>query len=250
MDQLYTLLNGLYHFPIEQMAKYSLLRRVDTKFLYPASKLGTLIKLLGEYYGILPASEQPIASYQTLYFDSPDKIFYYQHHRGKRDRFKIRIRHYLDRKLTFMEVKCKTNHNITNKVRRKLDYLNNSINGDEQSFLRDQMPYDPTTIVSQVWTNFYRITLVGLGFKERLTVDLGLTFEADDKQHSMQELAIIEIKQPRFWSRSPAMIALRTLGVRPSSMSKYCTAQATLFPSLRSNRFHPSLRDIRRIINV
>ncbi len=72
MNQLYTMLSGFDRFPIEQMANYALLRRVDTKFLYPANELGTLIQSLSEYYGILPACEQPIASYQTLYFDSPD----------------------------------------------------------------------------------------------------------------------------------------------------------------------------------
>ncbi len=250
MTRLGTMLNDLDRFPVEQMDDYALLRRVDTKFLYPAEKLGALIQSLGKCYGLLPAGEQPIASYQTLYFDTPSKAFFHQHRRGQRDRYKIRIRHYLERELSFLEVKRKTNHNVTIKVRRKRDFLDSSINGDERSFLKDQTPCDPSRIVPQVWTNFYRITLVGLGIRERLTVDLGLAFEADRKEHRMHGLAVIEIKQPRFWARSPAMLALRARGIRPSGMSKYCTAQATLFPGLRCNQFRPSLRNIRRMIHV
>ncbi len=250
MNQLNTMLNDLDRIPVEQIKDYALLKRVDTKFLFPAERLGALIQSIGEYYRLLPAREQPIASYKSLYFDSPDKIFYHQHHRGQRDRFKIRIRHYLDRELSFLEVKRKTNHNITIKTRQKREFLDNSINGEEQSFIKNKTDCDFSIIVPQVWINFYRITLVGLGFKERLTIDLGLAFETNLEKHGMHRLAIIEIKQPRFWARSPAMLALRKRRVRPSGMSKYCTAQTTFFPGLRCNRLQPSLRDIRRVNNV
>ncbi len=250
MNRLGTLLNDLDRFPLEQMDNYALLRRVDTKFLYPADELGALIQSLGNDYGLLLSGEHPFATYQTLYFDTPDKTFFHQHRRGQRDRYKIRIRHYLERELSFLEIKRKTNHNVTVKVRRKQDFLDSTINGDELSFLKDRAPCDPSRIVPQIWTNFHRITLVGLGIKERLTVDLGLAFETRDESHSMDGLAVIEVKQPRFWARSPAMLALRARGIRPSGMSKYCTAQATLCPGLRCNRFRPSLRNIRRMIHV
>ncbi len=249
-SRLVATLNKLDRFPVEKLADRALLRRVDTKFLYPAEELESLIQSLGEDYGLLPAGEHPIATYRTLYFDSPDKSFFHQHRRGQRDRFKIRIRHYLEREVSFLEVKRKTNHDVTVKARRKRDFLDSSINGEERSFLQDRTPCDPSQIVPQVWTNFHRITLVGLGIKERLTVDLGLEFEADFERHHMHGLAIIEVKQPRFWSRSPAMLALRARGIRPSGMSKYCTAQAALFPDLRCNRFRPSLRNIRRLTHV
>ncbi len=250
MSRLSATLRGLDRFPVENLSDRALLRRVDTKFLYPAEGLDSLIRSLSEHYGLLLAGGQPIASYQTLYFDSPDKTFYHQHHQGRRDRFKIRIRHYLERELSFLEVKRKTNHDVTIKVRRKRDFLDNTIIGDGQSFLAEHTPCDPSRIVPQVWTNFYRITLIGLNIKERMTVDLGLEFEADCERQHMHGLAVIEIKQPRFWARSPAMLALRAQGIRPSGMSKYCAAQATMNPGLRCNRFQPSLRHIRRMIHV
>ena len=249
-NRLETTLNDLDRFPVEKLGDCALLRRVDTKFLYPADELGALIQSLDKCYGLLPAGGQAVASYRTLYFDTPDRIFFHQHRRGQRDRFKIRIRHYLERELSFLEVKRKTNHNVTIKVRRKRDFLDSSINGDERSFLAECTPCDPSLITPQVWTNFSRITLVGLGISERLTIDLGLAFEASHREHHMHGLAVIEIKQPRFWARSPAMLALRARGIRPSGMSKYCTAQATLCPDLRRNRFRSSLRNIRRMTHV
>lgn len=250
MNRLNTLLNKLERIPIEQIKDFALQRRVDTKFVVPAEMLSSFIQSISEHYQLLPACEQPIASYKSLYFDSDDKIFYYQHHRGQRDRFKIRIRHYIDRELSYLEVKRKTNHNITIKSRRKREFFNNTIDCDEWSFLENETGCDSSLIVPQAWINFQRITMIGDGFKERLTIDLGLTFETKIESHSLHKLAIIETKQPRFWARSPAMLALRKHGVRPSSMSKYCTAQTTLFPDLRCNRLKPSLRNIRRINHV
>lgn len=250
MSPLGTTLGELDRVPVEFMADYALLRRVDSKYLCRADELTDLIQSLGNHYGLLLAGEQSIATYRTVYFDTPDKLFYHQHRRGRRDRFKIRIRHYPDREVSFLEVKRKTNHDTTIKTRSARDSNDSTIDANEQSFLRERAPCDPSGITPQVWTNFSRITLIGLRVKERLTVDLGLKFGAGGEWYHMDGLAIIEVKQPRFEARSPAMLALRERGIRPSSMSKYCIAQAALFPDLRCNRFRSSLRNIQRMIHV
>ncbi|MCP4574025.1 MAG: polyphosphate polymerase domain-containing protein [bacterium] len=250
MNRLNTMLDDLQRVPVERLGECALMRRVDTKFLYPAAELDSFIRTLGGSYGVLPAGGSNIASYRTLYFDSPDKTFYHQHRRGRRDRFKVRVRHYLDRELTYLEVKRKTNHNVTVKKRLRLGFLEVGLGGSEAEFLRDHLPGDPFVIRPAIWTNFSRITLVSANDRERLTVDLGLEFEAGRRRHRVEGLAIVEVKQPRFRPRSPAMLVLRERGIRPSGMSKYCTAQAILSPGLRRNRFHRVLRTIGRIGHV
>jgi len=97
MERLTHLLEDMREFPPEDLQKRSLQRRVDTKFLCAATALNDLVPALGGDYGLLLACGEPLARYRTLYFDSPDRRFYHQHRRGRRDRFKVRSRHYLDR---------------------------------------------------------------------------------------------------------------------------------------------------------
>jgi len=252
MTRLETALERLPRYPPERLDDSCLLRRVDTKFLYAgplpdlAEELGGLVELLGRSYGVLHAGGRPIASYQTLYFDSPDKTYFHQHRRGERDRFKVRIRHYPDRQLSVLEVKRKTNQDVTVKTRLDKDFLDDALAASDQLFLKEHSPCDPRSLLPQVWTDFSRITLVGLEAAERLTLDLHLEFRAGRQRHRLAGLAVIEVKQPRFSPRTPAMLALRARGMRPSGVSKYCAAQVTLFPTLRDNWLRPSLRKIRR----
>lgn len=243
-------LAGLPRFPVERLAELALSRRMDTKFLFPAKCLGDFIGALGDHYGPLSAAEKTIASYQTLYFDTRDLTFFHQHHRGERARYKIRIRHYLDRELSYLEVKRKTNHNVTEKTRRLQNFLDDSISSADLEFLEGRSSVDPARIVPQVRTKFSRISLLGLNIRERITLDLGLEFEYGQQRLGLDGLAIIEVKQLHFSARSPAMLALRALGIRPSRVSKYCTALTTLLPNIRSNRFRPALRRIRRLTHV
>ncbi len=235
---------------IESLQACALLRRVDSKFLVPVSALKSLLPALQENYGILPAGGNELANYQTLYFDSEDKVFFHQHRRGQRDRFKVRIRHYLDRQKSYLEVKRKTNRDLTIKSRCQRPFLSDRLNAEDIWFLREHTQLRPPQLHGQLWTDFSRITLVGLGFEERLTIDLKLSFKWGVQNYPLNKLAVIEVKQPRFSARSPAMLALRQQGLRSSGMSKYCIAQITLHPRLRSNRLQPRLRNIARIAYV
>lgn len=253
-DEMMTPLNHqlskLHEFPVEKLGEKALLKRVDTKFLAPASRLPALIELLSDGYGLLPAGGEAIADYRTLYFDSPERRLYHQHRRGRRDRFKIRIRHYLDRSLTMLEVKCKNNHGITSKNRLDHDFGDHRLSGEDRVYLTEHSPGDGQEYEPQIWTNFRRITLVGLHSAERLTIDLNLEFSSRTAHQKMPGLAIIEMKQPHFHPRSEAIMALRAQGLRKDSMSKYCTAQAMLNPELRQNRFLPVLKRAERLSHV
>lgn len=245
-----TLLDDVPDFPPEELATRALLRRIDTKFLCATSKLSDLIPALGGEYGLLRAGGHSVARYSTLYFDTADRRFYHQHRRGRRDRFKVRIRHYLDRALSMLEIKRKSNHGVTSKSRRPHEFADHELSLDDRAFLARRMPCKTDNVEPQIWTDFRRITLVGLATEERLTIDFGLEFVAGRMRHPLPGLAIVEVKQPHFQPRSTAMLALRGLGTRRSRMSKYCIGQATLSPELRQNRFRRTLRKVRRICRV
>ena len=71
-------------------------------------------------YNILEVNNDKFSEYESLYFDQEDFKFYNDHHRGKSNRLKIRIRKYKSNGLAFLEVKKKaqrTNHKIKDKIK-------------------------------------------------------------------------------------------------------------------------------------
>ena len=106
----------------------------------------------------------------------------------------------------------------------------------------------PTATLSpSCWIHYPRVTLVGVHHEERLTLDLGLTFDQHDEPVGFDGAVIAEVKQPRFAPRSPAMRALRGVGARRRRVSKYCSGIALLEPTRRTHVFRPTLRDLHRM---
>ncbi|MBN1961107.1 MAG: VTC domain-containing protein [Deltaproteobacteria bacterium] len=67
--------------------------------------LDRVLLALAKDYGLRPGIATLWAHYVTHYYDSPNFELFCDHRRGKRIRYKIRVRHYLDRKLSFTEIK-------------------------------------------------------------------------------------------------------------------------------------------------
>src|SRR5262245_34239806 len=91
--------------PLELLADRELLRRIDSKYVLPASGLPELAAGLGDGYAVLRVPTGSVAAYRSLYFDTPDLRSFHDHRRGRRIRHKIRVRHYPDREVSFLEIK-------------------------------------------------------------------------------------------------------------------------------------------------
>ena len=103
---------------LEQSGDASLMKRTDTKFVFPSILLPAILGNLKPSYRILEVDNGiRLQRYQTLYFDTPDFQLYQQHHNGQCDRFKLRVRSYLNSDINYLEVKKKDNHNVTQKSR-------------------------------------------------------------------------------------------------------------------------------------
>ncbi len=234
----------------EVLLARQLLRRTDSKFLLSAFQLPHLLEQLREDYSILRAGGNAIATYQTLYFDTPALRCFHDHRRGRRTRHKVRIRHYPDRRVSYLEIKTKRNEAVTDKQRVQRPFGDTEMAERDREFVAGHSSLPASELQPQVWTNFRRVTLVGNHTNERVTVDCALEFVRGGSRRALSELAIVEVKQSPFSSRTPVMRALRALGVgRPASASKYCTATAFLHPGLRLNRLRPTLRNVERFVN-
>jgi hypothetical protein len=100
---------------LEELSRVSLLDRIDTKWFFHRSLVPELLARLGDNYFILEAAGTRIASYDSLYFDTPELTFYRQHHNKQKTRVKVRFRQYVESNLTYAEIKHKTNTGRTAK---------------------------------------------------------------------------------------------------------------------------------------
>ncbi len=252
------------------LKRRDLLKRVDTKFVAPAEALDSVFSGLENDYAKVLANGAAWATYETLYFDTPGERFFHDHRRGRLGRHKVRIRHYVDRKLTYFEVKLKSNRRITTKLRRSKEFGCSSLNDEDRSLAAKHPAVPISRLEPRLWTMFSRLLLVGREHHERVTIDLGVTFrhgkgerraaldalDAIEVGHrplvralaaTPRALAIVEVKQPRYQSRTPIMLALRRQNIRQQRSSKYCTGVVLTDPTIRSHRFLKSFKQIARL---
>lgn len=228
------------------LSRRRLLRRTDSKFVMRVGDLPALVESLVDGYRVLLAGTEPLASYRTLYFDTPELDCFHDHRRGRRPRNKVRIRHYDERGLTFLEIKTKRSELETRKYRKARPFGESGLDPTDRAFIAEHCGY-AADLAPTIWTDFRRLTLLSIEFNERVTIDLGLQFHRDGDRADVGQVAIVEVKQAPFCVRSPAMQALRTIGVRKASASKYCTATMLTRTGLRFNRLRPVLRTIERL---
>ena len=114
------LLNQFNPITLSEMDEVKLMNRTDTKFVFPRTILREILADLSKGYRVLEINGKRISTYQTLYFDTADFGYYLDHHNGVGNRFKVRIRNYVESDLFFLEVKNKYKGR-TDKKRIRLD---------------------------------------------------------------------------------------------------------------------------------
>jgi len=249
VDPLGILLARFPAAPLSLIEQRALLSRIDSKFVLPLSRLGEVLDGLADHYAVIRGDNGSIAGYESLYFDTPTLQCFHDHRRGRRIRHKVRIRHYPDRRITFLEVKTKRNEAVTDKRRIPLDYGMDSLGPPELEFLHPIVGPMASELRPEISILYRRLSLIGLATDERVTIDLGLSAGGDGGlvAHHLGHLAVVEVKQWPFCVRTPFMRAIRGSGHRVMSLSKYIVAQALLRPELCRHRLAASLRTLERI---
>ena len=235
MSNLTETLNNFLPISLKEMDTVKLLNRTDTKFIFNKIELECILKFINSDYKILTINDKKFASYRTLYFDTEDFIFYMNHHNKKENRYKVRMRKYIDSALCFLEVKNKRKGR-TDKKRIKISDFENALNEDSISFINNIIP-DNLKLQKTIWNNFDRITLVSQERKERLTIDFNLSFEIDENKSKISNLVICELKQEKAVRNSPIHSALKYYRIRPTRVSKYCVGIGLLYNNIKKNRF-------------
>ncbi|WP_430906830.1 polyphosphate polymerase domain-containing protein [Maribacter sp. 2-571] len=221
---------------LDAISDASLMDRVDTKFILHQQKITSILSAAQSSYHVLEISDARVMTYKNQYFDTEAFDCYTDHHNGKGHRFKVRIREYSASNKRYLEVKIKENTGRTKKKRKQIDAFTalNTLEG--QAFVRRNCSLK-SSISPVLQNDFKRITLIAPDLSERVTIDIGLTFQNGHGRYQPENLAIIEIKQGTFNRMGNFFQILKHHGILPYRVSKYCIGMAQLNPSLKQNIF-------------
>lgn len=231
---------------LAEMDGVTLMDRVDTKYVTNEHEIQALLETVKDHYRVLTIENVRCSDYSTLYFDSSGHDAYLQHHNGRLNRQKFRMREYRSTGMCFWEVKLKNNKGRTVKQRIPIHSIENSLSTSCTEFIDSVIGSQPE-LVPQLQTNFTRITLVDRDCLERVTLDFGLEFSIDGNRQFVPGAVIAEIKQQSNNRGSAVRQQLRKQGIRPLRISKYCLGISLLKPGLKSNRFKSKLRAVSKL---
>jgi hypothetical protein len=230
---------------LKELDEVKLLNRIDSKYIVHVSQFIELLDEIKTSYKVLKIEDKMIHSYESLYFDTDDFTLYNYHHNGKADRFKTRYRKYIDSGLCYFEVKYKDKANRTDKKRVKKERILLELDDIDKSIIEhDQV--DIHGLKPQVWIYFKRITLANNNMKERLTLDLNISFERHGQKQEFPHIVIIEIKQEKSNSTSEILTSLKKRHLEQIGFSKYSTAIA-LMENVKSNNFKPNFIKLKKL---
>ena len=229
-------LNKFETITLSEMDDVKLMSRTDTKFVFNFLRLPEFLEKLSRFYKVLLIDENLIHDYKSLYFDTEDRKFYIEHHNRRVNRNKIRFREYVGSGLTFLEIKLKNNKGKTIKKRIKVNSISEEITEQQQKYIHKIIGY-PIEVSAKQWINFSRVTFVHKTQKERLTMDINLTFNNKKDEGDLKNIVIAEVKQERMSRSSDFMRVAKEMSILPMRLSKYCMSTLSLNPKLKKNRF-------------
>ena len=193
MDNLSNIVSDFASISLDQMDAVKLMNRTDTKFAFRADQLPLLLKKIIPFYRVLAINDRYVQDYKSLYFDTHDRKFYLDHHNRRVNRNKIRFREYVDSDLTFLEIKTKNNKGKTIKKRIKVDSISDKLTLKQEEYISKIIGRN-LNVEAKQWINFSRITLVHKVQTERLTIDINLTFENEQRSGDFKKIVIAEVK--------------------------------------------------------
>jgi len=233
---------------LDEMGKVRLMDRIETKFVFSIVQLPLILKAMKNDYRVVSIDENYIPSYKTVYYDTDDLYFYHEHHRKRKNRYKVRFRNYVESKMTFLEVKHKKNGR-TDKKRVEVDNEKFVLDQEGVSFLKEANVHLDDLKV-KLRNSYHRITLVSNHSQERVTIDFGINFQYEDVSTQLENVVIVELKQPELTRDTPIFTALRELQIRPYSLSKYCIGilKTRGIGNVKYNRFKKKLLKLDKIL--
>ncbi|NRQ50435.1 polyphosphate polymerase domain-containing protein [Aeromicrobium stalagmiti] len=226
-------------------ARAELLTRIDRKYLVTRAIADRLVTELDDRAMVLEIDGAREFGYRSVYFDTPALSSYLGAAQGRRRRFKVRIRTYLDSGDRFVEVKTRGQRGSTVKERVPA-WRDDRLDPDDRAYVREALraggiEADVRSLAPVLTTEYDRSTLYSPVSGGRTTIDTELHWQLPGGGgFTPRDLAIVETKSTG--SASEVDRLLWSMRQRPRSVSKYATGLAVMRPDLPSHRWHPVIR--------
>lgn len=234
-----------------------MLSRIDNKYVVNFGQFRSFLEAVEDDFAILEIGERREFTYLSCYYDDEYQC-YLEHHQGRRQRFKVRTREYVDGGgMKFFEVKLKGVRGLTAKHRIKSNFLiAPHIDGEYLEMLQEKYSFQyhkdmPLDLSPALIIGYKRCTLVALRGGERVTVDYLINFAKPGNQDDTIQVGngfiIVETKSGD--GKGVADRALKTLQIRKASAcSKYCIGVNLIGGVARNNNFRETIERVRRNI--
>lgn len=241
---------GLRHLPavgLEELNNAAALQtRVDRKYVIPVLQAMQLLSSLDAGVRVLEMAGLRTFEYDSVYFDTPQLDSYLLAARGRRRRYKIRTRTYVDSAASFLEVKTEGGREATVKERIPYGPADRSrITAEGLAYVNDTLaaavgavPAGPLGPVLE--TRYRRTTLFLPASGSRATLDEAVTWQRPGQTPWLLDGAIV-LETKSGSTAGPLDRHLWANGIRPSRISKFATGMAALCPELPANRWHSTL---------
>lgn len=255
----------------------ALMTRVDRKYLVPLEVAASLLPALDGGLRVLEIEGRRTFGYRSVYYDTAELAGYRAAATGRRRRFKVRRRDYLDTGASYLEVKTRTGRGESRKHRApvptgmgepaggmpasgmSIDGMpaggvsvsgDGALAGSQLAYVReilqmDGCPAPDAPLLPVLATTYDRTTLLIEDEDSRVTIDGELTWSdpSGARRRTLQDLVVVETKAG---SRPGAADRLLwAQGHRPLRLSKYATGMALLRGDLAANRWHRTLTTVR-----
>jgi len=240
---------------LQELESVALLDRREEKFLIPNKWCANIAESLDSEYNILEINNERKFRYDNLYFDTPGNICLEDHLRGRKIRYKVRIRSYANSNISFLEVKSRNVHGRSIKMRlqRTSEKWDSPLTKEERRFLTERVSF-ARELSPVLYSSYSRFTLAHIKRGERITFDTGLKFKSIEGVvfYPLDGLSIVELKQGESDRHSPLHKLFRShpnrhvpLG-RTIRISKYVVGRLSTDTSLHARTYFESLRELNR----
>lgn len=250
MSSLPEILNNFSPITLAEMENVELMNRKDMKYFFDRNKLPEILEQMSADYKVLDINGTRLFNYRNIYFDTKDFFFYTQHHNKRVNRYKIRIRQYVESNINFLEVKFKTNTKRTLKSRIKIPEFTEVFSDKAKEFILQHTPFNSEDLVPTLRNDFKRFTLVSKKLNERATIDTDLELEVPGNKRHFSNLCIAELKIDGSSSGSKFKVVMRDNLCPEVRISKYSVGAAFMYDELKQNNFKFKKLQINRIENA
>jgi hypothetical protein len=244
---------GLPAVGLEELnSEAALQTRVDRKYVVPDAVAQHLLATFDAEVRVLEMGGSRCFAYDSVYFDTEQLDSYLLAAHGRRRRYKIRTRTYVDSAISFLEVKTEGAREATVKERIPYELTDRShLTSEGLDYVHETLaaavgsvPDSPLQPVLE--TRYHRTTLYLPESGSRATIDTDVTWQLPGEQAwTLDGAVIVETKSGS--AAGPLDRHLWAHGVRPSRISKFATGMAALCPHLPANRWN---RTLRRTMNL